>query len=77
MKAGKFRYPVFIITGVKVARSAKSVNSHDNKKGVDVQAMVDVTPSGIPVQVGPKVEWKAEGKSETSFKGGDDFVFAY
>lgn len=78
LKAGKFRYPVFIITGVKVARGAKSVNSHDNqKKGVDVQAMVDVTPSGIPVQVGPKAEWKAEGKSETSFKGGDDFVFAY
>lgn len=57
---------------------AKSVSSHNNgNKGVEFKAMVDATPSGIPVKVGPKVEWKSERVSETKFEGGEDFVFAY
>jgi hypothetical protein len=77
LEGGKYKKPVFLITGVKVAKGAKSINSQDTRdKGGDLKVMVNVTPS-FPLKLGPEVEGKSSRVSETNFTGGEDFVFAY
>ena len=45
---------------MKVARGAKSISSQDNRdRGRDFKVMANVTPSVIPVKVGPEVEGKS------------------
>jgi hypothetical protein len=77
LAAGRFRKPVYMITGIKVARGV-SVNCEDKgEKGGTVKAMVDGTGMGIPLKAGPEAEVSSKKVKDTAFEGSDDFVFAY
>jgi hypothetical protein len=72
-----FKNPLYMITGLKIAKGF-SVETKDTKSnGIDTIAGVDLTAEGVPLQVGPKVKLVVSKKENVSFKEGADCVFAY
>jgi hypothetical protein len=72
-----FEKPVYMITGLKIARGAIAESGEGKALGWTAKASVDGTSLGIPVSGGPKLEGKIENKEQISWKGSSDFVFAY
>ena len=70
--------PVYMITGVKIARGAQHLRSR--MRGVDFEFKpgVDATPFvGVPVSGGPLVGAARTKGDATWFSNSSDFVFAY
>jgi hypothetical protein len=66
--------PVYIVTGLKIARSP-SVNM---KKGNDWEFSGHLglqDPAGVPLRVGPKINPSGSRKSEEGWEESDDFIY--
>ncbi|MCJ1443063.1 MAG: hypothetical protein MMC23_003560 [Stictis urceolatum] len=74
---GRFKRPVYMITGLKMVHGAKVGEKNSKGHGGNAKIGADLTATGAPVTVGPDVEYSVEKGQEVSFDGGSDFVFAY
>ncbi|KAF8849891.1 hypothetical protein BDZ45DRAFT_809578 [Acephala macrosclerotiorum] len=78
ISATRCKKPVYMITGVKIARGA-SVTSK-TLKGYEAMLKVGfdgTTLTGVPISGGPKVETNSTKEREVKFDNGSDYVFAY
>jgi hypothetical protein len=71
------RKPVYIITGLKIARGAKAKSSQTRGHGGALSIGLDGTALAAPVEVGPEFELQREKKTGVEWGSSDDFVFAY
>ncbi|PVH72790.1 hypothetical protein DL98DRAFT_520314 [Cadophora sp. DSE1049] len=73
-----FRKRIYMITGVRIARGARSSSQSSKTRGGNAKLMVDITAvGGVPLKVGPEVEVTRENEGAYSFDGAHDFVYAY
>ena len=72
-----FKNPVYMITGLKIARGVTTETSEGKGRGVYGKVGVDGTPVGIPVSGGPKAKWSSKTVENVSFTGSSDFVFSF
>jgi hypothetical protein len=83
----KSRYskPVYVITGMKVARGAKVSSLRARAVRAETSAEVDgagaavwgAMGAGVPVSGGPSVAGSKETRISAAWEGGSDFVFAF
>ena len=76
--ATRYKKPVYMVTGVKIARGA-SVTSN-TLKGYEAMLKVGfdgTTLIGVPISGGPKVETSSMKGREVKFDNSSDYVFAY
>lgn len=71
------RDPIYLITGLKIARGAKVTNKTHLERGVAAEVKVDATGFGAPVEVGPEGGFGVRRAMQTSFAGSTDYIFAY
>ncbi|KUJ15790.1 uncharacterized protein LY89DRAFT_685729 [Mollisia scopiformis] len=73
-----WKKPVYMITGLKIARGMKAESKQGKSLKGKVEVGVDATMlTGVPVSGGPKVGGGVEAKNGVSWDGSDDFIFAY
>lgn len=77
LNMGFRRKPVYMITGLKIARGASATIAKSRKHGVKLEVGVNGSVLGIPASVGPSVEVSNKLTQTTSFQSSTDFVFAY
>jgi len=79
LSKARYNKPVYIITGLKIAHggaTAKSVKG--NIIGASLGAEVDATVfSAVPISTGPEFSVAQGKKTDVSWEGGSDFVFAF
>jgi hypothetical protein len=68
---------LYLITGIKVAYGASMVTEFAKKWGVNMQAGVDLTPAGVPGQVGGGFDSNHDGRALDIVEELDAFVLAY
>lgn len=77
----KSRYgkPIYIITGLKIARGGAQARSGQAQRvGAGLGAEVDATVfSGVPITTGPEIRAARRSGKGASWEGGSDFVFAF
>ena len=71
------RKPIYMITGLKIARGISAETSIKREHGLEGNIGVDGTSSGAPVSVGPEVRWALNNEEGVSFAGSSDCVFAF
>jgi hypothetical protein len=69
--------PVYMITGLKVARGATAESGEGRGSTSNVKIGVHGTPAVVSVSGGLKLNGKVERKERISWEGSSDFVFAY
>lgn len=72
----KFRKPIYMITGVKIAYGAKYNSENMKRKDAAATTSADVSGSGFQASVGGEGEFKKEKGTNVAWDGSDDFVFA-
>jgi hypothetical protein len=74
----RYRKPVFVVTGIKVARGARARSMRI--KGLAVETAVEADAAvwgGVPIAGGPGVGGVKETRREVGWEGRSDFVFAF
>ncbi|KAK5452796.1 hypothetical protein LTS15_006944 [Exophiala xenobiotica] len=78
LKSRWFDKRVFIINGIKVARTSSASSSTNSGMALDVDASLDITAfTGVPVSAGFKMGPNFNSRNSQSWQGSDDFVFAF
>jgi hypothetical protein len=77
IKSSEFSSPVYMITGVMIARGAAIAETRSNELGTHMRAGFDGTPAGAPAGGGPEVTLSSKSVDGVSYGGSSDFVFAY
>jgi len=77
IRASLLKKPVYMISGVKIARGASLSRSKASEQGVSSKIGVDGTALGIPVSLGPEINLLRKQEQTVSFGRSSDFVFAY
>ncbi|KAF8856771.1 hypothetical protein BDZ45DRAFT_803907 [Acephala macrosclerotiorum] len=69
---------LYMVTGLKIARGARSIVQMRQAVGLDVKVGADALPfTGVPVQGGPAFKIDNALGARFQFDGSSDFVFAY
>lgn len=69
---------LYMITGVKIARGARSILQEKKARGLGAKSGVDATAfTGAPIQGGPDFKIETAHYEKVQFGGSKDFVFAY
>jgi hypothetical protein len=76
-KSWMYDTKLYLITGVKVAFGASMVNDFAKKWGVNMQAAVDITPTGVPGQLGGGLQSQHDGQAIESVKKLEPFILGY
>lgn len=76
-EATGFRQPVFMITGIKIARGSVVETTAKKENGGEGKVGVDLTALGAPVTLGPEGTWKNDKERVVWWGGSTDYVFAY
>ncbi|KAI1739867.1 hypothetical protein F4680DRAFT_420339 [Xylaria scruposa] len=71
------RKPVFLITGIKIARGSRVSTESSSGRSVHAEAKVNAADVGVPVEVGPEAGWESKKKKGVSYDGSTDYIFAY
>ncbi|KAH6713890.1 hypothetical protein BKA61DRAFT_52153 [Leptodontidium sp. MPI-SDFR-AT-0119] len=79
MEKSWWRTPVYLVTGIKIARGMSAESEKVRGHGGALSLGVDATllTGGVPIQAGPQVETASEKMESVSWSGGEDFIFAY
>ncbi|KAK7417848.1 hypothetical protein QQX98_004323 [Neonectria punicea] len=75
-KASRDRLPVFLVTGIKIARGASASIVRGKSVDSSVQASIVGGASGL-VEIEPSVRGQWTTQREMSFRGSSDFILAY
>ncbi|KAF4463388.1 hypothetical protein FALBO_9781 [Fusarium albosuccineum] len=73
----KWRKPVYLITGIKIAKGASVATQSSTETSVQVELKADATTFSAPVEVGPEASWASKDSRGTAYVGSTDYVFAY
>lgn len=69
---------LYMVTGVKIARGARSVLQEKQAMGVNARFGVDAKAFiGVPAAGGPQIKSESTHHEKVQFGGSNDFVFAY
>ncbi|WPH01826.1 Hypothetical protein R9X50_00468000 [Acrodontium crateriforme] len=71
------RDPVYLVTGIKIAKSAKIINTEVHTSGFDIGPVVDLTSFGIPLSVGTGIKSKGEKRRIVTVEKKSEFILAY
>lgn len=75
IRSGTFRsQPVFMITGVKIAKGFAASHERASNRGCSMGTSV---PISAEISVGADVNLSAQSSEREAFRAGDDIVFAY
>ncbi|MCJ1425600.1 hypothetical protein MMC29_003500 [Sticta canariensis] len=77
LEVHEWRKPVYMITGIKVARGASVANTTAREVGANAKVGADATMVGAPVTLGPEVDFKKTRERSVAYAGSTDYVFAY
>ncbi|KAI0140284.1 hypothetical protein BJ166DRAFT_542639 [Pestalotiopsis sp. NC0098] len=72
-----WRKPVYMITGIKIAKGASVSTESRSAKSIEGEVKVDATTVGANVEAGPEAKWDSEKKRGISYGGSSDYIFAY
>ncbi|KAL2678786.1 hypothetical protein Neosp_009537 [[Neocosmospora] mangrovei] len=72
-----WRKPIYLITGIKIARGASVSIESSIERSAQAGLKVDATGVGAPINVGPEASWETEKKRGISYGGSTDYIFAY
>ncbi|KAJ4123172.1 hypothetical protein NW768_009700 [Fusarium equiseti] len=72
-----WRKPVYLITGIKIAKGASVSTESSKGRSAQTELKVDATGLGSDVQVGPEASWESNSKRGVSYGGSTDYIFAY
>jgi hypothetical protein len=78
ISATRYKKPIYMITGVKIARGASATGK--TAKGYEgmLKVGLDATMlTGVPVSAGPKIETSRSKERVVKFDNSSDYVFAY
>ncbi len=75
-EAGRYKKPVYLITGLKIARGASKIGSETVGCGGKGKLGFDGTSYEVPVTVGPKVKVSSSKTNAVCFEGAEGFAFA-
>ncbi|KAH7317056.1 hypothetical protein B0I35DRAFT_434472 [Stachybotrys elegans] len=75
LEYGGFKRPVYMVTGLKIARESSLQSSRSKEKGL----MLDggLSPPGAPVQVGGRTGLSSSSAEGQSWEGSTDFIVAF
>ncbi|KAB8278136.1 hypothetical protein BDV30DRAFT_234084 [Aspergillus minisclerotigenes] len=77
LERSRFRKYLHMITGLKVVRGAKIKSAASRASGVDFKVRVDMSGTGVPVNLGPEIATERKYRVRGSFESISDFVFAF
>jgi hypothetical protein len=77
LKASRYKKPVYMITGLKIAKGVKITKSRGKGDGVIVEGGVDLTPTGVPVQFGGEAHYQRTQEHLYSVESREDIVIAF
>ncbi|KAI0881977.1 uncharacterized protein GGS22DRAFT_171259 [Annulohypoxylon maeteangense] len=77
LQVHNWRKPVYIITGIKIARGASISTESNVERSAQAGLKVDATSVGVPVEMGPEASWESKKKRGISYGGSTDYIFAY
>lgn len=77
LEVHEWRKPVYMITGIKVARGASVASRKAGEADATAKVGADATMIGAPVTLGPEVGFKKEKGRSVAYAGSTDYVFAY
>lgn len=72
-----WKKPVYLITGIKIARGASVSTDNSTGRWGQAELKVDATSVGVPVDVGPSGSWDSRNKRGISYGASTDYIFAY
>jgi hypothetical protein len=72
-----YRRPLFMITGVKIARGANISKEMVREHGLSAKVGIDGTPGGVPVDLAVGGEASELLREKEKFDAPSDFVFAF
>lgn len=75
MRLSRFRLPVYMVTGLKVARGASSTSS--TSRLVAIGSDTSLVPSGVPVPVGIKAGYASSTDEGEKWDASTDFIVAF
>ncbi|KAF6818290.1 hypothetical protein CSOJ01_01931 [Colletotrichum sojae] len=71
------RKPVYLITGVKIARGGSVSTESSVERLAQAEVKADATGFGAPVEMGPEASWESATRRTVSYGGSSDYIFAY
>lgn len=72
-----WRKPVYLITGIKIARGA-SVNTEDTtERSAKIEVKANTSSAGVPLAAGPQATYESRKKRGVTYAGSSDYIFAY
>lgn len=77
MAKNGYHQPVFLITGIMIARGASVLQNSMKRCFFHTQIGADLTAVGAPVTIGPKGSFSRRVKREIAYEKSSDFVLAY
>jgi len=69
--------PVYMITGLKIARGSVVETKEKKEYGGDGKLGIDLKPVAVPLTFGPKGEFKNQKERTVGWGGSTDYIFAY
>jgi len=72
-----FKDPVYMITGVKIAKGAAVAIGRSRELSGNIRAGVDATSTGTPASGGPEASVNSKRQEDFGFRSSSEFVFAY
>ncbi|KAF7517072.1 hypothetical protein G7054_g13927 [Neopestalotiopsis clavispora] len=77
LQVHNWRKPVYLITGIKTARGASVRTDQKTSRSTRIELKADATTVGANVEMGPEANWDLGKKSDISYGGSTDYIFAY
>lgn len=77
LDASWFEKPVYMITGLKIARGASAETAKEVEYQVQGETSVNVAPAGVPGTAGPSGKSVSRSRETAGFTGASDFIWAY
>ncbi|KAM0414541.1 hypothetical protein ACHAPT_013621 [Fusarium lateritium] len=72
-----WRKPVYLITGIKIAKGASVTTESSMERSVQAELKVDATTLGASAEAGPEGSWTSKDRRGISYAGSTDYIFAY
>ncbi|KAM0547325.1 hypothetical protein ACHAPJ_010461 [Fusarium lateritium] len=77
LEVHNWRKPMYLITGIKIAKGASVSTESSREKSGQAQVKADATGAGASIDVGPQASWESGKKRGISYGGSTDYIFAY
>lgn len=77
LQVHNWRKPVYLITGIKIARGASVTTESITGRSTQAELKIGAMSLGTSGNVGPEVTWNSEKRRDTSYGASTDYIFAY